>query len=59
MIATVFEHLKNEITIEIDGPELGTSWGELVTAVLRETGTLDATGSWLFIRSDVKVKSKN
>ena len=35
-IATVFEHLKNMIIIEIDMPELGTNWRELVVAARKE-----------------------
>jgi hypothetical protein len=35
-IAAVFEHLKNMITIEIDMPELGTNWRDLVVAARRE-----------------------
>jgi hypothetical protein len=32
-IAAVFEHLKNEIALEIDTPEFGTSWRKLVGGV--------------------------
>jgi len=35
-IAAVFEHLKNKIIIEIDEPELGTDWRELVVAARKE-----------------------
>ena len=35
-IAAVFEHLKNMVTIEIDMPELGTNWRELVVAARKE-----------------------
>lgn len=35
-IATIFQHLKYCIEIEIDTPELGTSWRELVVAVRME-----------------------
>jgi len=35
-IAALFEHLKNLIIIEIDMPELGTNWRELVVAARKE-----------------------
>ena len=35
-IAAVFEHLKNKIIIEIDEPELGTDWRELLIAARKE-----------------------
>lgn len=35
-IAAVFEHLKNLIIIEIDMPELGTNWRELVVTARKE-----------------------
>jgi len=40
-IATVFQHLKNEIVIEIDTPEIGTQWRELVVAARQEAGGSD------------------
>ncbi len=36
-IAAVFEHMKHLIIIEIDMPELGTNWRELVVAARKET----------------------
>ena len=35
-IAAVFEHLRNKIIIEIDEPELGTDWRELLVAARKE-----------------------
>jgi hypothetical protein len=35
-IAAVFEHLKNQITFEIDMPGFGTSWRALVVAARKE-----------------------
>jgi len=35
-IATVFQHLRNSVTIEMDEPELGTRWRGLIAAALRE-----------------------
>ena len=35
-IAAVFEHIKNEITFEIDTPESQSNWRELVAAARKE-----------------------
>jgi len=35
-IAAVFQHLRNSVTVEIDLPELGTRWRELIAVALRE-----------------------
>jgi len=35
-IAAVFEHLKNKIALEIDTPDFGTSWRELVVAARKK-----------------------
>lgn len=35
-IAAVFEHLRNEIAFEIDTPEMGAQWRELVVAARQE-----------------------
>lgn len=36
-IAAVFEHIKNQIAFEIDTPEFGTSWREMVIAARKQT----------------------
>ncbi|MHC4538487.1 MAG: hypothetical protein ACYTEK_07115 [Planctomycetota bacterium] len=36
-IAAVFQHIQNQITFEIDTPEFGTGWRELVIAARRQT----------------------
>jgi hypothetical protein len=35
-IAAVFQHLRNSVRVEIDMPELGTSWREKIGTTLRE-----------------------
>jgi hypothetical protein len=35
-IATIFQHLKNCIQFEIDEPEIGTTWRELVVTIRKE-----------------------
>jgi len=40
-IATVFQHLKNEIVFEIDTPEIGTQWREQVVAARQEAEGLE------------------
>ena len=40
-IASVFEHLKNKITLEIEMPKFGTSWRELVIAARKKLETED------------------
>ena len=54
-IAAVFEHLKNKIIIEIDEPELGTDWRELLVAARKEMEgenipepTCDDLDEWYF-----------
>ena len=54
-IASVFEHLKNLITIEIDIPKIGTNWRQLVAAASREAEianivapSCDAINQWEF-----------
>ncbi len=41
-IAAVFQHIQDLITFEIDTPEFGTSWRELVIAARRQTEGDDA-----------------
>ena len=36
VIATIFQHLKNCIQFEIDEPEIGTTWRELVVTLRKE-----------------------
>ncbi|MFC1761179.1 hypothetical protein ACFL6U_03765 [Planctomycetota bacterium] len=37
-IATIFQHLKNEIIFEIDNPEMGIGWRKLVAIARHEAG---------------------